>query len=282
MEFQGNFKIAAIAALGVMLLAVIAGAVVFGLTLVRDTTEDTAAEIVGETAGAAVVPVAAMGEAAPDSPLMPETAEAAGSGGAPSSVSATLSSCSTTNSVLSCGVDATWQAPDSEPLNYEARIQFSDGTGDAIESGSLSNDTLSYAFTLSAYGEYTAGVRAAYSDGESDWETANVLVAEVPDTLSSVTVGRGTERGTAHLEWSIPDANGSAIARYEAQCKVNTSAATWEGCNGSPFAADGSSNKDIVVTIYELSEDHAYTIRARAVNKIGAAAWKESSLLEPK
>ena len=76
MLFNRKFKIALVAALGVMLLAVVAGAVVFGLTSVQEATEDTPAEIVGETAGAAAGPVAAVGQAAPGSPLEPEPASA--------------------------------------------------------------------------------------------------------------------------------------------------------------------------------------------------------------
>ena len=75
MRFQGNMKIAVITAVGVLLLAAIAGAVVFGLTLVQSTTEDTPAEIVGETAGAAVGPVQTMGAVA-SGPLDAEPASA--------------------------------------------------------------------------------------------------------------------------------------------------------------------------------------------------------------
>ena len=75
MRFQGNFKIAAIAALGVLLLAAIAGAAVFALTLVQDTTEDTPVSVVGETAGAAVAPVQTVGSVA-SSPLDAEPAAA--------------------------------------------------------------------------------------------------------------------------------------------------------------------------------------------------------------
>ena len=64
MRFQGNLKIAVLSALGVMLLAVIAGAIVFALTAIQDTTEDTPAAVVGQTAGAAVGPVTAMGAVA--------------------------------------------------------------------------------------------------------------------------------------------------------------------------------------------------------------------------
>ena len=76
MRFQGNFKIALIAAVGAMLLAAIAGAAVFALTTLRETTEDTPAAIVGQTAGAAAGSVAAVGQAAPGSPLDPADASA--------------------------------------------------------------------------------------------------------------------------------------------------------------------------------------------------------------
>ena len=76
MRFQGNFKIALIAAVGVMLLAVIAGAAVFALTALRDTTEDTPAAVVGETAGAAVAPVQTVGAVVAPNPMEPAPVEA--------------------------------------------------------------------------------------------------------------------------------------------------------------------------------------------------------------
>ena len=90
MRFQGNLKIAAIAALGVMLLAVIAGAVVFALTAVQSTTEDTPVDVVGQTAGAAVGPVTAMGAVA-SSPLDAEPAAASSAPPLVASVSGTRS-----------------------------------------------------------------------------------------------------------------------------------------------------------------------------------------------
>ena len=114
MRFQGNFKIALIAAVGVMLLAAIAGAVVFALTAVQDTTEDTPAAVVGETAGAAVAPVQTVGSVA-SSPLdaEPAAANVVEKPGEPMSVVPTLTGCSTsaTTAGISCGVKLAWYEP---------------------------------------------------------------------------------------------------------------------------------------------------------------------------
>ena len=59
-----------------MLLAVIAGAAVFALTALRDTTEDTPAAVVGVTAGAAVAPVQTVGAAVAPNPMEPAPVEA--------------------------------------------------------------------------------------------------------------------------------------------------------------------------------------------------------------
>ena len=64
-------------ALGLLALAMVAGVVVLALNLIQDTTEDTPIAVVGETAGAAVGPVQAVGSVAA-SPLDAVRAEASG------------------------------------------------------------------------------------------------------------------------------------------------------------------------------------------------------------
>ena len=77
MRLSKKLRVAVWIALGMMAMATIAGIVVLALTFVQDTTEDTPAAIVGETAGAAVGPVQAVGAVAA-SPLDAVRAEASG------------------------------------------------------------------------------------------------------------------------------------------------------------------------------------------------------------
>ena len=65
LKFKGNFKAAAITALGLLLLATVAGVAISALTTVRDATEDTPAEFVGMSAEVAVGPVTAVVSVAP-------------------------------------------------------------------------------------------------------------------------------------------------------------------------------------------------------------------------
>ena len=87
LRFKGNFKMAAITALGLLLLATVAGLAISALTTVRDATEDTPAEFVGVSAEAAVGPVTAVVSVAPTSPIEPGEAAANETPQAPDRVS---------------------------------------------------------------------------------------------------------------------------------------------------------------------------------------------------
>ena len=288
MGLPQKVKIAIWAALGLMALGIIAGIAVFALTLIRDVTEDTPAAIVGETAGAVVDPVQTVGAVAP-SPLDPAGA-AANEGrrspdpenppnatptatptptpteapGSPGSVSASFTGCS---SPRSCGVTVSWSAPSSggAPDSYEARV------GDSAESGSLDSTTTSHSFTVK-YGYYKAGVRAVNQVGASEWASVDILVANPPAAIASISVSRSD--GALTLSWTVPHDGGSSIQSYEAECSADNET-SWASC-ASSIAASGSEGSAFSTTITGVDNDSAYVVRARAANAAGKSAWTKS------
>ena len=303
MRFQGNFKIAAIAALGVLLLASIAGAAVFALTTLRDTTEDTPAAVVGETAGAAVAPVQTVGSVA-SGPLdaepaaanvatpTPEPATATPTATpepatptptptpnpppAPTMAHAMLNSCA---AGPSCSVTLTWVSSmvKLDPTGFEANMSLADGTGSPVESGTLPSGTASYTFTLSAYGEYTAKVRAVKGASASDWASTTVAVADPPATIASVSVSRSDAALT--LSWTVPNDGGMPIVSYEAGCSVDNGT-NWSLC-GYNIAASGDEGDEFTTTLTEVDNDASYTVRVRASNAAATGAWTESAQVGP-
>ena len=200
MRFQGNLKIAAIAALGVMLLAVIAGAIVFALTTVQSTTEDTPAGIVGETAGAAVAPVVAVGEAAPGSPIEPAAAsanETSNPPANPSNVSATRDGFTVTGS---------WDAA-TGATSYDVELMKSTTSGTTVEQTLTGETGETASFTLataaSFHDSHVVSVTAKNADGDSDAVSSAVVgPPDAPDAPDSVTGARSTDGASIAAEWS--------------------------------------------------------------------------------
>ena len=287
MGLPRKLKIAIWAALGVMALGIIAGFAVFALTLIRDATENTPAAIVGETAGAVVEPVQTVGAVAP-SPLDAVGAEAdekqrnpdpmhtptatptptpipTEAPGSPGSVSASFTGCS---SPRSCGVTVSWSAPSSggAPNSYEAQLR------DSAESGSLDSTTTSHSFTV-RYGYYKAEVRAVNQVGASDWASVDILVANPPDAIASISVSRSD--GALALSWTVPHDGGSSIQSYEAECSADNGT-SWSSC-ASNIAASGSEGSAFTATITGVDNSSAYAVRARAVNAAGKSGWTKSA-----
>ena len=300
-------------ALGLMALAMIAGAVVLALTLIQDTTEDTPIAVVGETAGAAVGPVQAVGSVA-SSPLDAVRAEASGQTPAdtatptpepvptetptpeptatpeptptptpeppnpPESVSASFTECADTQSV-SCGVSLAWSAPGfgDAPENYEAKISLADGSGSEINSGSLDSTTTSHSFTVTAYGAYKAEVRASNQAGVSPWVSANVDVLVVPAVIDLITPTRSD--GAIALSWTVPSDGGSPLLRYEIECS-DDNGATYLPCF-TDITPSGLEGETFTTTLSGVNNYQTYYLMIRAVNAIGNAGWNGLEVLPP-
>ena len=305
MGLPRKLKIAIWAALGLMALGIIAGLAVFALTLIRDVTEDTPAAIVGETAGAVVDPVQTMGAVAP-SPLDPVGA-AADSGqspqdtptpmpdptatpepdptetptpeptatpeppSSPESVSASFTGCV---SGPSCGVTVSWSAPSSGgPAEYYEALLKLVGEDNPLESGTLGANARSHGFKVSVYGEYKADVRAVNQQGSSSWAGAEVLVANPPTAIASISISRSDD--TLSLSWTVPADGGSPIKSYEAQCSTDNGT-SWASC-ASNIAASGYEGSAFSATIKDVDNGSAYVVRARAVNAAGKSGWTKSA-----
>ena len=284
-------------------LAMVAGVVVLALTLIQDTTDDTPVAIVGETAGAAVGPVQAVGAVAA-SPLDAVRAEASGQTPQdtptptpepaptatptpvptetptpvptpkppdwPKSVSATLTGCVDSPS-LSCSVSLAWSLPyTGAPDSYEAKIGLADGSGTEITSGSIDGSATSHTFTVTAYGAYKAKIRAINQSSSSPWVTANVDVLVAPAAIDSITPTRSD--GAIALSWTVPSDGGSPLLRYEIECS-DDNGTTYSSCfsNITPSGAEGAT---FTTTLSGVNNDQTYYLRIRAVNAIGNAGWK--------
>ena len=239
MRLQRKFKIALISALAVMFLATIAGIAAFGLTLIRDTTEDTPIEIVGDTAGTAVGPVTVMGSAAPSSPLEPHQATANqladnSAPSAPASVSASRTSGS---------VAVSWSSVTNAD-SYDA--QYREGTSTTTPWSDLASATTDTSATLSGATDsssYTFRVRATNQHGSSDWKSSGTIAPFIP-TPSSVSGHQQTEVWQVTALWNQPTGIADTTTyKYDIEFS-DDSGSTWFGCKTGENVTTDSRCKD--------------------------------------
>ena len=268
MRFQGNFKIALIAAVGIMLLAVVAGAAVFALTTLRDTTEDTPVSVVGETAGAAAGPVVAVGQAAPDSPIEPEPAEASEDPSPPDSVSGV-------RSVDGAQIAASWSAA-ANATHYNLEYTYDGGINWHIHSSEISTTSATITGAQRTKG-YILSVQSVKKVGnqrfkaawkESDW------IAGVPPVVASVTGARSENGEEIMVTWPA-----AANATHYHLNYTNDDGTSWERY-ASDIPAVADTTVDMTLAMTELEEQKAYILAVQSVRKADdvkfAYGWTDS------
>ena len=266
MRFQGNFKIAVIAAVGIMLLAAIAGAAVFGLTTLRDTTEDTPVSVVGETAGAAAGPVVAVGQAAPGSPIEPASAEASEAPSPPSSVTGTRS---TDGSQIA----ASWSAA-ANATHYNLNFTYDNGTNWHRHATDISGTSATITGALRTEG-YILSVQSVKKVGNQSyawgWKDSG-LIAGAPPVVASVTGVRSENGKEIALSWSAV-----AEATHYNVNYTNDGGTSWHR-----YKSDISS-ASTTLKMTELEAQKAHTVAVQSVRQVGEVkvgyGWRNSAIV---
>ena len=270
MRFKGNFKTAAIAALGLLLLATVAGLAISALTTVRDATEGTPAEFVGVSAEVVAGPVTAMVAVAPTSPI-DATAASANSNAPP-----LVASVSGTRSENGKQIAASWTAA-SDATHYSLNYYVHDGNDQWFR---YTDDIVGTSFTMTGlrptYG-YTIAIQSVKRVGEDvyayGWTNSDEIEAPAPPDLvdaDSIEVQRSENGEELKIKWAAvadathyhlnyTDDDGDSWQRYESDIPA------------SDIPASGSN--DWVRSMKDLDDETLYTLAVQSVRKVEDASF---------
>ena len=267
MRFKGNFKTAAIAALGLLLLATVAGLAISALTTVRDATEGTPAEFVGVSAEVAVGPVTAMVAVAPTSPI-DATAASANSNAPP-----VVASVSGTRSENGKQIAASWTAVE-EATHYHLNYKLHDGT-DWFRYVDYWPDTSVTMKGLQHTKGYTLAVQSVKKEGEDvyayGWTESDMVEAPAPPALvTGITAERSANGAEIKVNWdkvddathyhlNYTDDDGESWHRYVSDIPAK---------KVPPAGAN-----DYAITMTGLAKKKAHTLAVQSVRKVGDVSF---------
>jgi len=166
------------------------------------------------------------------------------------------------------GVTATWTAPtldggdsvDSYLVEWDLNSAGTFGNSTEV-TGSLSLD-------IEAVGQgidVSVRVRAKNEAGTGPpSDPATATAPSVPDAVGTVTATATAAAFQVDLSWAAPDANGSAITRYDIEYKLDTQA--W----GDATTVTSSTSS---ASVTGLTAGSTYEFRVRAVNGVGTGDY---------
>ena len=163
---------------------------------------------------------------------------------------------------MSCAVDggSSGACPGS-PFSVDLDRAWADNESFTINVGSANN---SKAYAITAQGVNALGTGTA-----SDSVSAPAISS--PAQIASVTAVRGV--GTLTVSWTEPTGN---YLSYDVQCSSD-SGTTWTAtCTRGTGSVDGTT---YIETLTGVSDSTAYTVRVRAKNNMGTAAWRQSAAI---
>ena len=147
------------------------------------------------------------------------------------------------------------------PFTVDLDNVWADSESFTINVGSANN---SKAYAITAQGVNALGTGAA-----SDSVSAPAISS--PARIASVTAVRGV--GTLTVSWTEPTGN---YLSYDVECSSD-SGTTWTAtCTRGTGSVDGTTYSE---TLTGVSDSTAYTVRVRAKNNMGTAAWRQSAAI---
>ena len=167
------------------------------------------------------------------------------------------------NSVqMSCAVDGGSSGPcPGSPFTVDLDNVWADSESFTINVGSANN---SKAYAITAQGVNDLGTGAA-----SDSVSAPAISS--PAQITSVTATRGI--GTITVSWTVPTGN---YLSYDVQCSSDSGANWTATCTRGTGSVNGTTYSE---TLTGVSDSTAYTVRVRAKNNMGTAAWRQSAAI---
>ena len=246
-------------ALGLLLLATIAGAAISMLMTVRDATEDTPAEFVGVSAEVVAGPVTAAVSIAPTSPIDPS--EASANTQAP----ALVESVKGKRSDDGAQIEASWTAVD-DATHYSLNYYVHDGNDQWFR---YTDDITDTTFTMTGLQQtkaYTIAVQSVIKEGDDSyawgWVNSDIVAPPAPELVEDVEGARSEDGKTIEVSWS---ASGDAT-HYHVNYKLH------DGTQWFRYVDDWTSTS---VTMKGLQPTKGYTIAVQSVKKEGGLdfAW---------